>query len=473
MSTACRLAARAKEDLNLLDPLISGTRVHKKTFQKAGQGDIKRNEKCHVCGETWHYARECKMRKSKTSETTSAVVEIKDLVANLSLEEIKMLVVNGSMVLAARGSWYFDTGATVHVCDSRDKFVEYHEVHDGKQVIVANRNRVDVVGIGTVQLHFTSGNILTLLNVLHVPTIAKCLVSYNKLDVNGFGIQGGDGVIVFVKDDRFVGRAYRDRGMYRLSVKDHVDDTDSDSDDNVNEVSDDESDDESIGSNAMVVDEVASGTDGISDSLCFPVDAFEFENGLIEIDNKVLDKCETCVKSKFIKKLFPSVKRDTSVLELIHFDICELNGVLTRGGKRYFITFCDDFGRFLHVYLLHSKVEAFITYKAEVENQKEKRIKILRSDKGGKYFSREFDTFCEENGIKHERTSLFTREQNDLVERKNQTLVEMVNCMLNQSRLPTNMWGEALMTACHIHNRITSRVIQTCHMNYGKKENQI
>ncbi|KAJ9566573.1 hypothetical protein OSB04_002539 [Centaurea solstitialis] len=105
--------------------------------------------------------------------------------------------------------------------------------------------------------------------------------------------------------------------------------------------------------------------------------------------------------------------------------------------------------------------EAFKVYKAEVENQKEKRIKIIRSDRGGEYFNHEFDIFCEENGIKHERTSLFTPQQNGLDVRKKRTLVEMVNCMLNQSGLPTNLWGEALLTACHIHNRITSRVIPT------------
>ena len=185
-------------------------------------------------------------------------------------------------------------------------------------------------------------------------------------------------------------------------------------------------------------------------------------NGLIKFQNKNFEKCETCVKSKFVKKPFPSVKRDTGLLELIHSDICELNGILTRGGKRYFITFCDDSSRLLYVYLLRSKDEAFDSfkiYKAEVENQLGKRIKILRSDRGGEYFTREFDTFCEENGIIHERTSPYTPQQNGLAERKNRTLVEMVNCMLNQSGLPTNLWGEALLAACHIHNRITSRVI--------------
>nr|KAJ0207727.1 hypothetical protein LSAT_V11C500270100 [Lactuca sativa] len=139
-------------------------------------------------------------------------------------------------------------------------------------------------------------------------------------------------------------------------------------------------------------------------------------------------------------------------------------GILTRGGKRYFITFCDDFSRYLHVYLLRSKddaFDAFKRYKAEVENQLERHIKILRSDRGREYFNLEFDTFCEENGIKHERTSPYTPQHNGLAERKNRTLCEMVNCMLNQSGQPNNVWGEALLTAFYVHNRITSRVIPT------------
>ncbi|KAJ9542804.1 LOW QUALITY PROTEIN: hypothetical protein OSB04_029310 [Centaurea solstitialis] len=80
---------------------------------------------------------------------------------------------------------------------------------------------------------------------------------------------------------------------------------------------------------------------------------------------------------------------------------------------------------------------------------------------GDEYFSIEIDTFCEENGIKLERTSPFTPQQNGLAEHKNGTLVEMVNCMLNLSRLPTNLWGKALLTICHIHNWIISRVIPT------------
>ena len=57
----------------------------------------------------------------------------------------------------------------------------------------------------------------------------------------------------------------------------------------------------------------------------------------------------------------------------------------TRGGKKYFITFIDDYNRFYYVYLLHRKyetIDVFKTYKNEVENQENKTSKMLRSDKG-------------------------------------------------------------------------------------------
>lgn len=64
--------------------------------------------------------------------------------------------------------------------------------------------------------------------------------------------------------------------------------------------------------------------------------------------------------------------------------ICDSNDVLTRGGNRYFITFIDDFTRFCITYLISEQselIEIFKIYKVEVENQLEKRIKILRTDR--------------------------------------------------------------------------------------------
>jgi transposase InsO family protein len=104
-----------------------------------------------------------------------------------------------------------------------------------------------------------------------------------------------------------------------------------------------------------------------------------------------------------------------------------MNGILTKGGKRYFITFIDGSTRFCYVYLLNSKDEAlhyFKTYNTEVENQLERKIKRLRSDRGGEYFSGDFSDFCVEHGIILERTPSYSPQSNGIAERKNHTLTD-------------------------------------------------
>jgi transposase InsO family protein len=101
-----------------------------------------------------------------------------------------------------------------------------------------------------------------------------------------------------------------------------------------------------------------------------------------------------------------------------------MNGVLTKGEKRYFMTLIDDATRFYYVYLLKTKDEMldyFKIYKAEVKNQLERKIKHLRSDCSGEYFPILFDEFCVEHGIIHERTAPYSPESNGIAERRGKT----------------------------------------------------
>jgi transposase InsO family protein len=132
-------------------------------------------------------------------------------------------------------------------------------------------------------------------------------------------------------------------------------------------------------------------------------------------------------------------------LELIHSDICEMNGVLTDGGQRYFITMIDDASRYYYVYLLKTKdktLNCFKTYNAEVENQLEKKIKCFRSNHGGEYFSNEFDLFCAKHGVIHERMPPYSLQSNGVAERKNHTLTDLVNSMLDTVGLSKAWWGQ-------------------------------
>ena len=66
-------------------------------------------------------------------------------------------------------------------------------------------------------------------------------------------------------------------------------------------------------------------------------------------------KCETCIQAKQLRKGFTTcIERETNLLELVHSDVCDNNDVLlTRGGKRYFITFIDDFSKYCYVYIVN------------------------------------------------------------------------------------------------------------------------
>ena len=63
-----------------------------------------------------------------------------------------------------------------------------------------------------------------------------------------------------------------------------------------------------------------------------------------------------CVQAKQPRKSHTTAKtRNLAPLELIHSDLCEMNGVLTKGGKKYFMMLIDDSTRYCRVYLLKSK----------------------------------------------------------------------------------------------------------------------
>ena len=148
------------------------------------------------------------------------------------------------------------------------------------------------------------------------------------------------------------------------------------------------------------------------------------------------------------------------MLDLVHTDICEFNGVLTNKRKKYFITFIDDYSKYCYVFLLKTKDEAletFIIFKNEAETQTGKKLKRLRSDRGGEYTSNQFTQLCQSFGIVHEETAPYSPQSNGVAERKNRTLKDMINSLLESSGLPNYMWGEALNTACHILNRVPQK----------------
>ncbi|KAL4302401.1 hypothetical protein GQ457_10G005890 [Hibiscus cannabinus] len=140
-------------------------------------------------------------------------------------------------------------------------------------------------------------------------------------------------------------------------------------------------------------------------------------------------------------------------------------------GQKYFITFIDDYSRYMYLYMLHHKseaLEAFKVFNAEVEKQCSKQIKIVRTDRGGEYYGRytedgqihgPFVKFLQDNGIVGQYTMPGSPDQNGVAERRNRTLMDMVRNMLSSSKLPKSLWVEALKTVVYILNRVPTKVV--------------
>ena len=175
-----------------------------------------------------------------------------------------------------------------------------------------------------------------------------------------------------------------------------------------------------------------------------------------------LPTCEHCLAGKATRLPFGKAKGAISPLQLIHSDICGPLNVRARHGADYFITFIDDFTRFGHVYLISHKSDAldcFKRYTNLVENQLNVKIKTLRTDRGHEYLSDQFKSFCDEKGIARQLTIPHTPQQNGVAERRNRTLLDMVRSMMAQANLPIFFWGDALLTAAYVLNRVPSKSV--------------
>jgi hypothetical protein len=73
-------------------------------------------------------------------------------------------------------TWWFDSGANIHVCSDASLFSSYQVTQDSS-VMMENGSHTFVHGVGMVDLKLTSGKIMQLKNVQHVPSIKKNLVS--------------------------------------------------------------------------------------------------------------------------------------------------------------------------------------------------------------------------------------------------------------------------------------------------------
>ncbi|XP_021773654.1 uncharacterized protein LOC110737631 [Chenopodium quinoa] len=106
----------------------------------------------------------------------------------------------------------------------------------------------------------------------------------------------------------------------------------------------------------------------------------------LNVESRDFNTCVECIKGKQTIHKKSSAYRATNVLELIHTDICGPFTTPFWNGQQYFVFFIDDYSRYEYLFLILEKsqvLDVIKSYKAEVENQLNQRIKNVKSDHGG------------------------------------------------------------------------------------------
>jgi hypothetical protein len=107
------------------------------------------------------------------------------------------------------------------------------------------------------------------------------------------------------------------------------------------------------------------------------------------------DLCEHCVYGKHNRERFLSAAtRTEGILQLVHSDVFGPVSVPSLGKSMYYVSFIDEFSRNTWIYFLRNKYEVFDRFKefkALVENQTKKIIKVPRIDNGREFRDNEFE----------------------------------------------------------------------------------
>ena len=344
----------------------------------------------------------------------------------------------------------FDTGSVAHICNSKQELQNKRRLAtDEVTMRVGNGSRVDVIAVGMLPLHLPSGLVLNLNNCYLVPALSMNIISGSCLLRDGYSFKSENNGCSISMSNIFYGHAPVVNGLFLLNLESnsHIHNIDA----KRCKMNDD---------NTTYLWHCRLGHIGVKRMKKLHTD------GLLEsLDFESFDTCEPCLMGKMTKTPFSgTMERASDLLEIIHTDVCGPMSISTRGGYRYFITFTDDLSRYGYIYLMKHKSETFEKFKefqSEVENHRNKKIKFLRSDRGGEYLSYEFGMHLKTCGIVSQLTPPGTPQRNGVSERRNRTLLDMVRSMMSVSDLPMSFWGYALETAAFTLNRAPSKSVKT------------
>ncbi|WVZ79655.1 hypothetical protein U9M48_027210 [Paspalum notatum var. saurae] len=419
---------------------------HHSRSKSRGRG----NKFCYYCKKDNHVIADCYKLKNKEKRTGTYREKTKsndDGKASVAASSSKNS--DGDTLVAFAGcanngdEWIFNSGVSFHICINRDWFVTYDSVKSGGSVRMGDDRPCQIIGIGSIQIKMHDGIVRTLTDVRHIPDMTKNLIFLSTLDGKGYKYSGGDGVLKVSKGSLIVMKAdLKSANLYRLRGT-------------------------TITGDAAVIFNLLSDSDatnlwhmrlGHMSDLGLQVLS---KRGLLDGHSvSKLKFCEHCVFGKHKRVKFnTSTHTSKGILDYVHSGLWGPSRKPSHGGSRYMLTIIDDYSRKVRPYFLKYKSEAFSAFKewkVMIENQTEKKVKILRTDNGMEFCSDQFKAYCKSQGIVRHYTIPHTPQQNGVAERMNRTIISRARCMLSNAGLNKRFWAEAASTVSYLINRSPS-----------------
>ena len=424
---------------------------------KEGQGPKKKSGGSKDSGAKAEAAAGTEQSKDKNAdiEAWAAITEDEEA------EELPQVPVLAAGEVASVEAELYDSGASRHMSPYRERFVTYRDI-PARPITAANNRVFYAVGAGDLQIQVPNGassSKVLLRDALYAPDMGLTVVSIGRITKAGCSVQFEDGLCKIKRGGSTIGCIPASaNGLYKVE-------------------------------HALV----AASAPEFVDILTLhrrlghiSVDAIRTlvrsnaVTGLHLIDDFPPFTCDSCEYAKqtrkAIRKEREAAQADSFGAE-VHTDVWGPSPLKSLGGRKYYITFTDDYSRYTRLDVLRTKDEAFGAYKAFAawaKTQHGAHIKRLRSDRGGEYTSGDFTNFLREQGTECRLTTHDTPQHNGVAESLNCRLLERVQAMLHQADLPKNLWAEAIHFAVWLKNRTSTKALGNVtpyERLYGRKPN--
>lgn len=414
------------------EALVLNEKRKNKNFANGKKDDI-----CHYCKKKGHWIKDCrkwiadgKPSKSKQLDTSHS---------NVALHSVS----NEVNLSTSVSDWWVDNGATRHVTNAKEFFIDYEAFKEPHSIQAAGKETLSAMGKGTIQVLSKVNNAektVELYDVWYVPGISRNLFSvlashdrnpsskfYStikkcKLDLNGETI--------------LCGHREPNGTLYRIDFR-------------------------PVSANQCVSFSVENSKLQLYHERWGHQDKrhvkekLEKEMGIRVKNNSEI--CEPCVFGKLSR--LPFGRRETAKApgELISTDVCGPFPSSFREYK-YLMVYEDDYTKFRYGYVVKNKSDVkdtLIKMLAHARSQGH-TVKTLLSDNGGEFNNAEVKKILAKHGVSQRFTAPYTPQQNGGAERENRTIVEMARTFMNSNKnveFPLSLWAEFVKSAIYILNR--------------------